>query len=91
MSKTEDRIRKHGMSADKRHFSTKATRAKKAEAGRQGRGRDIHSVKRDLTLEARIEMVVRKALRDQLAEHCTDVMNGFRHVAHSTLRAHRVG
>ncbi len=66
------------------------TSVKKAAAGRQGRGRDINSPKRDTDLERRIDMVVRRALRQKTASG-SDVIVGNDVIRLDGLRASRVG
>jgi SOS-response transcriptional repressor LexA len=62
-------------------------------AGRKGRGADINSgVKADAVLEARIQMVVRAALRSEQAGANGDVVRGGDHIIRlNGLRASRIG
>ncbi len=45
---------------------------------------------RDLGLQKRIDTVVEMAMAHEI-DHNTDAINSYRHVARSTLHAHRVG
>lgn len=77
--------------------SAKISGARKAAAGRRGRGQDIHSgVKSDPELEARIELVVKAALSGQhqakaSAIGCEDVVLGEQFIRLNGLKASRVG
>ena len=74
-----------------RRKSADISGARRAAAGKKGRGADINSVKRDADLEARIEMVVQTALSSQ-ADVNEDVIRGGEHfIRLNGLKASRIG
>lgn len=73
---------------DHRKYNDAETREKKAAAGRKGRGADI---KKDPELEERINLVVRRAKRQERVKGGSDVVRGEHGIRLVGLRASRVG
>jgi DNA-binding MarR family transcriptional regulator len=74
--------------ADRRKCHNPETNRKKAQAARKGRGADVHSLKPNPTLEARIEAIVARA---QARVVNNDVLQGEQVLHSDQLRAVRVG